>query len=40
VLYPNVSEKIDDENIIPLLYAQDQGNKQFSLKLKFLDESK
>ena len=37
VLYPNVSEKTDDENIIPFLYAQDQGNDQFSIKLKFLD---
>jgi hypothetical protein len=37
ILYPNVSEKATDENVIPFLYTQDQGNNQFSLKLKFLD---
>lgn len=37
VLYPNVSEKTADETIIPVFSAQDQGNNQFDLKLKFFN---
>jgi hypothetical protein len=40
VLYPNVSEKTDDENIIPFLYAQTKSDNQFELRLKFLDGTK
>ena len=40
VLYPNVSEKTKDENLVPVLYAEQQNANQFNIKLKFLDSSK
>lgn len=36
ILYPNVSEKINLENFVPIFYTEQIGEKEFRLKIKFL----
>jgi len=40
ILYPNVSEKINIENFVPIFYAEQIGEREFLLKIKFLNSRK
>lgn len=37
ILYPNVSEKINLENFVPIFYTEQIGEKEFRLKIKFFE---
>lgn len=37
ILYPNVSEKIDIQNFVPIFYAEQISEEECRLKIKFLD---